>query len=149
MNNHDEYLVYTKNNGNKLYYKNKKLHREAGPAIVIAEDVEKYTKLSDEHLYLPTDKPVEVIDVKVGDTKHGKAKVTSLVKIAYLKLRNSSIPKIYTLEDPVEYPFGELTSTYWLEGKHCSKEEFRSIMLKKEMDLELSKSEYQPRKLKL
>jgi hypothetical protein len=146
MNNSDEYLVYTKENGNKLYYKNKKLHREVGPAIVILEDIEKYTNLSDENLYLPTDKPVNAINIIANKIKQGKNKITQLVQ---LKSRYSSLPKIYTLEDPVEYPFGELASTYWLEGKNYSKEDFDRIILKQEMDLELSKSLSQPKKLKV
>lgn len=146
MNNKDEYLVYTKPVGTKLYYKNKKLHREAGPAIVIPEDLDKYSQLSDSDLYIPTDQPVETITVKSNDEKRDASTKITTMKI--LKRRRSSLPLIYSLEDPIEYNY-DFFSSYWLEGKNYSKEEFTSIMLKKEMEQELPTSEYQPKKLKI
>jgi hypothetical protein len=146
MNSKDEYLVYLKHDGSKLYYKNKKLHRESGPAIVIKEDIDKYAKLLDENLYTETDKPVEVIEFIVGDT--AKNKVKQLIKIGHLKKRNPS-PFIISFEQPLEYSYENVASTYWLEGKNYSKEEFTSIMLKKEMEAELPKADTQPKKLKV
>lgn len=146
MSNQDEYLVYTKSIGTKLYYKNKKLHREAGPAIVIPEDIDKYKQLSDSDLYIPTDQPVETVTVKSNDEKRDDSTKITTMKI--LKQRWSSLPLIYTLEDPIEYNY-DFFSSYWLEGKSYSKEEFTSIMLKKEMEQELPTSEHQPKKLKV
>lgn len=147
MSNKDEYLVYTQFDGSRFYYKNKKLHREVGPAIVIYKDIAQYTNLSDETLYIPTDKPVEIIEIKGTDKSQGKT--TQIVKIAHLKKKNLSLPKTYSFEDPIEYTYGNPTSTYWLEGINYSQQEFTSIMLKKEIEKELLKQEGQSKKLKL
>jgi hypothetical protein len=47
----DEYIVLIEKNGNRSYYKNGKLHREAGPAYVPSKLKEKYTGLKDQELY--------------------------------------------------------------------------------------------------
>lgn len=149
MNNNDEYVVYLKHDGSRLYYKNKKLHREIGPAIVIEEDIDKYTKLLDENLYTETDKPVEVIEFMAGATS--KDKIKQLTKNAHLnKGEQPSVRSfLISFEDPLEYIYDKTFSTYWIEGKNYSKEEFTSIMLKKEMEIELPKAETQPKKLKI
>jgi hypothetical protein len=46
----DEYIVYIY--GDRYYYKNKKLHRENGPAFVPEELKEEYTGLGDDDLYV-------------------------------------------------------------------------------------------------
>jgi hypothetical protein len=43
MENKDEYLVYTSQNNDTFYFKNRKLHRENGPAIVCRKDKNKET----------------------------------------------------------------------------------------------------------
>lgn len=145
MNDKDEYLVYTKENGDRLYYKNKKLHRETGPAIIVKEDINKYLNLPDANLYIPTNTPVEV-----KDTNKNKTKSTTMYDMKNLKDILFSNPNVYSIEDPIEYKFLIIPiSSYWLEGKKYTKEEFNSIMLKKELDQELSIVEHQSKKTKI
>jgi hypothetical protein len=60
MQTHDEYLVYTYYKNTCFYFKNKKLHREEGPAIVSPKDKTKrlFEKLKDESLYTRVFEPV-------------------------------------------------------------------------------------------
>jgi hypothetical protein len=57
----DEYLVYTGHHNTTFYFKNKKLHREAGPAIICRKDnnKKKFEGLKDESLYTRVFEPIE------------------------------------------------------------------------------------------
>ena len=54
----DQYEFYINKSGTRFYYKSKKLHREAGPAIVTHEDVEKYSSIADKNIYKKIAYPV-------------------------------------------------------------------------------------------
>lgn len=60
----DEYLVYTSGTHDTFYFKNGKLHREDGPAIVCRKDKSKknFEGLKDEALYTRVSEPVEQND---------------------------------------------------------------------------------------
>lgn len=59
--NQDEYLVYTSPTHDTFYFKNRKLHRESGPAIVCRKDKNKgnFVGLHDQVLYKRVFDPVE------------------------------------------------------------------------------------------
>jgi vacuolar-type H+-ATPase subunit I/STV1 len=61
MDTKDEYLVYTSHNNDTFYFKNRKLHREDGPAIISHKDKSKGTfdGLKDRVLYTRVSEPVE------------------------------------------------------------------------------------------
>ena len=56
----DQYLILVEN-GFYHYYKNKKLHREAGPAFFSEEYKDEYLKLGDENIYQLTTEKTEII----------------------------------------------------------------------------------------
>lgn len=109
----DKYVVYSNPNNNvDFYYKNKKLHREDGPAIVIHKDKDKdkYSNLSDKKLYEVVTEPV------VPETM-----VTHIV----MGYRND-----------IEYitkPWKPDHSAYYLENKQYEKQEFDALILEKEL----------------
>lgn len=123
MKKQDEYIVKIYDDGTRFYYKNNKLHREAGPAIINSKHVEYYINLVDEHLY----KEVHQKTPK----KEGKM----------ITIETESGP-IITYEGPIEYHY---STEYYLEGKPYKKEEFDAILLEKE----LPKQEGQSKKIKL
>ncbi len=116
----DEYLVYIDEGKTHRYYKNKKLHREAGPAYVCTIDVEKYTNLSDEDLYKKVYEPVVP-----------KIKGTQPLDI------NGEIFLIYS--SPIKSTY--YGSYYYLEGIKYSKEDFEKIMFKNNLEKELPQEE--------
>jgi antitoxin component YwqK of YwqJK toxin-antitoxin module len=88
----------------RYFYKNGKLHREAGPALVGNEEKEKYLNLGDEHLYKDV-----YIENGIGAYK------------TYFRVVDHSFRTLL------------LPSIYYLEGKGYSEKEFIAEQLKKEM----------------
>jgi len=128
MNNEDEYIVYVEEIGNRFYYKNGKLHREAGPAYVPWCDKEKYTGLSDQDLYKlkcrkhvddPQYKSVYYIDEPMFPYLD-KAGLPVKIKLTEKQLEDK-------LRIRPKYP------CYHLEGIEYQKEEFDAIILDKEL----------------
>lgn len=121
MSSNDEYIVYIDEGKTSRYYKNKKLHREAGPAYVCTIDKEKYTNLSDEDLYRKVYKPV----IPEEEVK--------AFHIDYFHLSGGN-------SIPVASPFKSTYygSYYYLEGIKYSKKEFDTILFKNKMECELS-----------
>lgn len=120
MKNKDEYLAYTRKDGTIFYYKNKKLHREAGPAIVIHEEFKKYTNLEDEGLYKKVTNPVIVSSSNDFEIK---------------TLPNGDF-MVY--ERSITYYVG---SSHYINGIFYSEQQFNAIKLKEYLDKTISKSE--------
>jgi len=140
----DKYTLQIKDRC-QFYYKNGKLHREAGPAIVIEEDINKFTNLADKDLYIEIKKESSIVE-NISETGKGKSKINSKA-LRSITLNKTSYPVI-TFESPIEYIY-ETNSSYWLEGVLYSKKEFDSILLKKEMDKDLPITEIKDKKIKL
>ncbi len=146
----DEYLVYTRKDGTIFHYKNKKLHRDAGPAVVVPKDIEKYSNLGDKDLYKKSISPV--IDHKdngimkyindmendFGHNKWNKSCLNSKSKNIFglIESKNdfweSDAPKIE------QYELAWNNSTFFLDGKQLSEESFKKQQAKK-LTKELSK----------
>lgn len=123
----DEYLVYNNPNSNAdFYYKNKKLHREAGPAIVINKDKDKYSNLSDYKLYKRVTEPV------VPETM-----LTYVVQDYQQDIKF------------VKRPFIPHCSAYLLEGRDYEKAEFDAIILEKELSKTTPITQVQTKRLKI
>ena len=108
----DEYLVYTGHHNTTFYFKNKKLHREAGPAIVCKKDnnKKKFEGLGDEGLYTRVFEPVFEPNEKSSD---------SLLYIVY-----------------------HCDSVYYLDGvRYSSKQEMDAFMLNNELEKNLKPSQ--------
>jgi hypothetical protein len=118
----DEYQFYTDYYGKIYYYKNRQLYREAGPAIVVAKEKDKYSNLDDKDLYKPINFPI----LKWGDNKSGNSQITQIV---------------------VELMMGH--SEYYLEDVKYTESEFKSLMLKKELDGQLRENDAVSKKFKL
>jgi hypothetical protein len=123
MENQDEYILKIQDDGTRFYYKNNKLHREAGPALINRRDVEKFSNLVDEHLYKEVHKkrPKKELKMVTIETENGP---------------------IFTYEGPIEYHY---STEYYLDGKTYQEEEFNAILLEKE----LPKQDGQSKKMKL
>ncbi len=129
----DEYIVYVEETGNRFYYKNGKLHREAGPAYVPWREKDKYTGLSDQDLYklkctTYIEEPEYKLKYYIDEPMHGfldgsgkPVKLTGKQLEKYLRVRP-------------DYP------CYHLEGVEYKKEEFDAITLDKELDSKNQKS---------
>jgi hypothetical protein len=125
----DEYLVYNNPSNNAdFYYKNGKLHREAGPAIVINKDIEKYSNLSDKKLYVRVNEPVVP-----------ERMVTEII----MGFKNEI--------EHVKRPWKPDFSFYFLEGKPYTKEEHAALVLEKELSetSSLNQSQQKTKKLKI
>lgn len=117
------YQVYTDPNNKKMhYYKNGKYHREAGPAVVIADDIEKYSNLSDKDLYKPIDFPR--LDSAINPFRE-----TNIIQLVVNLMMESS--------------------KYFLEGIQYSEQEFNALILKKELDNQLQTNNAITKKPKL
>lgn len=103
--NKDEYLMYLRRDGTRFYCKGKKLHRESGPAIVVAKDFEKYSNLADEYLY----KEISCSYPELAQLSLKKNKVSTKVMSVYSD------------------------SHYFLDGIEYAKAEFNAIILTKEL----------------
>jgi hypothetical protein len=128
MENKDEYLVYTRNDRTRFYYKNKKLHREAGPAVVIYEEYNKYLNLGDENLYKRTTESVE-------KTNSDDFLVECLPNGNFVVLKD---PPIYYL-----------TSYYYLNGIEYTEQEFNAIILKEKLCKELAEKDKEEKIVKV
>jgi len=116
----DEYLTETKD-GIVFFYKNRRLHREAGPAAFLEKEKEQYLNLGDEYLYKPNQSNKYIID-----------EISLLIiEVSILKGDN-----IYYLEGK-EYSKEEFT--FILEKK----------MLYDELNEETSNSKIKEKKLKV
>jgi hypothetical protein len=93
----DEYLVYTGHHNTTFYFKNKKLHREAGPAIICRKDnnKKKFEGLKDESLYTRVFEPIAQNEMLfnviycdscyyLDDVRHTEQEFNNLVKIKQL-----------------------------------------------------------------
>lgn len=117
------YQVYTDAGSKKMhYYKNGKYHREAGPAVVIADDIEKYSNLVDKDLYKPID--------DYSRTPWSKKIIDGKI---IRKIVNNFMP----------------CSKYYLDGDEYTKEEFNALILKKELDNQLQTNNAVTKKPKL
>lgn len=126
----DEYIVKKCSYGNGVYfyYKNGKLHREAGPAIVSSYDIGriKGRKPKDESLYkeeiVKESVPIEHINVDVVDDS------------------NVLCPELYP-------------ATYYLEGQAYTKKQFDELKaiidMKNELSTELLVNENHSKKVKI
>lgn len=93
------------------YFKNDKLHREAGPAAYLFEDKHKYTNLEDEDLY-----------------KQGIPQFKSRIEMMFLEYE-LNIANIGKTGNPLHY---------YLEGKSYEKEAFDAIIEKNRIKDELA-----------
>lgn len=59
MDTKDEYLCYTNQNNTTFYFKNRKLHRSDGPAILSPRDRKNYEGIKDSVLYVESKDEVE------------------------------------------------------------------------------------------
>lgn len=111
MENNDGYIVEIVKQGTpnnyietRYFYKNGKLHREAGPSIVKDVEKDKYLKLGDEHLY------------KEVYLENGIGAYKSYFRVVEHTFRTLLLPGIY-----------------YLEGQVYSEKEFMAKQLEKEM----------------
>lgn len=130
MNNKDEYLVFVRYDKTRFYFKNRKLHREAGPAIVRPEDENKYTNLIDEELYK------EVTDSLVSEYGLDEEKI--------IDLPNGKV--LLILEEPMSYYLG---SFYFLDGMQYKEQQFNAIKLRKELSEKLNQQNLLEKKSKV
>jgi len=149
----DQYLVYARNDGTMFYYKNKKLHRDAGPAIVIAKDIQNYSNLGDEDLYKKSISPVIDHSEDNGIMKYindiednfgsswGKPSYKSKGLIHLIDNKNSfwesDTPKLE------QYELAWNNSAFFLNGKELTEANFKkqkAKQLNKELGNELPKS---------
>ena len=121
-NNQDEFIVIIEKMGNRFYYKNGILHREAGPAYVPWKLKEEFTGLADQELY----KKVFQLHAK-EDEYDGFASDGSPI----------------TMRARPDYV------CYHLDGKEYQLEEFNAIMLEKELSKEIPKQEVKTKKVKI
>jgi hypothetical protein len=145
MKSNDKYELYINKSGVIFYYKNKKLHREAGPAIVIARDAEKYANLEDKDLYKKSISPIvnhdgaitKYIDNMYGNP--GKSSKSGNIFGDYLDSQNN----FWNQNDFVlqKHELNWNKSEFYLEDKEYSEEEFKKIQAKKfkeQLQFELS-----------
>lgn len=118
MENNDGYIVEivkssspNKTTETRYYYKDGKLHREKGPAIVHQDNKEKFTNLGDEQLYKEI-----YLETGIGAYK-------SYFRVVDNSLRIRLFPH-----------------NYYLEGKGYSEIEFIAKQLDKEMSINKAKS---------
>jgi hypothetical protein len=133
----DQYQLYINSNGVRFYYKNKKLHREDGPAIVIPKDVEKYSQLKDNTLYKKSIAPIinhEGAITKYINNMYGtdEKKCNGNVFLDYLNNQNN----FWNQNDMVlqKYELAWNKSAFFLEDKEYSEEEFKKFQAKKIKD---------------
>jgi hypothetical protein len=130
----DEYVFYINEDKNIFYYKNKKLHREAGPAVVLSNDIDRYIHLSDKTLYKEVFTPVTE-DSEKNDYE---------IEISYYDGFN------FTYEAIKQQFSSHNISTYYWEGIPCNEKEFAAYKMKKALDMELAKKEFkEPSKTKV
>lgn len=124
----DEYIVCLGMNQTRFYFKNKKLHREIGPAIVCPGYIEQYTNLADESLY--TEKP-------------GSEFISTIPNENKFNYMTSSGRRLSMFD--VHY----FTCGYYLEGNSYSEQKFNAIQLKKQLEQELKQKTMEDKKIKL
>lgn len=124
----DLYTVFIFKSGERFYFKNNELHREAGFAIVSPLFLNKENLAVDEELYtkvFPKNARGDYFTFKFGD---GTKKV---------------------LASPKSYMYA---SSYYLNGRVCSEQQFKEYHIQKlqeELQNQLSKNETAIKKLKL
>lgn len=138
MKSKDQYELYINKSGVIFYYKNKKLHREFGPAIVIPRDAERYTNLEDKDLYKKSISPI--INHEGSLSKYldntskssGKSCKNSNIFGDYLDSQNN----FWNQNDFVlqKHELAWNKSTFYLEDKEYTEEQFKRIQVKKLKD---------------
>lgn len=135
INKKDQYELYINKSGVIFHYKNKKLHRESGPAVVIAKDVEKYVHLEDKLLYKKSISPIvnhEGSLTKYLDSTNkisGKACKSGNMFGDYLDSQNNFWNQNEFLLQKHELNWNK--SEFYLEDKEYSEEDFKKIQAKK------------------
>lgn len=118
----DEYLFYWRDKGEMFetvyYYKNGKLHRDAGPAIASFSDIYKYKNL-DSHLY--KESLVPIFNPTISDFIQETSPDGNII------VKEEEIPLVY------------IDSCYYLDDKEYSKKAFRKLKSKKVLKTELEK----------
>lgn len=131
----DEYTFYIDGDGTTFYYKNKKLHREEGPAFISKSNKSEFLNLKDQYSYKEVFEPY-------------KKEIAENIKAIYSVHNTNSMKKISTIfpktinavisfEAPIEYVY-VYSFAYYLEGIEYSKKEFDIIILKNKMEKELN-----------
>jgi hypothetical protein len=124
MNTKDEYTVEIMNGFLYRYFKNGKLHREAGPATFSTQN-KQYINLGDEHLYI-----VKIIsNNSAADTFQGLYQ-----HLMTTEVKGSSANSTMTT---VLKSFNELMTSYHLDGVRYDKNEFDILILKRNLSNEL------------
>lgn len=121
----DFYTLFIFKSGEKFYFKNNKLHREAGHAIVSALFSNKDNNAVDQHLY----------DKVLAKNSTGN----------YFKFKFSDGSETI-LESPVRYMYA---SAYYLDGKLYEAQEFKISKLQKELQSQLPTNETAIKKIKI
>lgn len=141
MEKEDEYLVFVrKGDGSRFYYKNRKMHREAGPAIVCPTEIEKYTGLSDEGLHKETVIDLLIIDSGAEVSTINLEKLYEFTVVEDSKEITMSIPNgqsFVVIEAPSAYFMGSL---YYLDGIKLSEKEFDASILRNKIENELEQT---------
>jgi hypothetical protein len=110
----DQYIVKVFNDGTRYYYKNEQLHREIGPAILIPDNKKYFNDLSDSHLY-----------------KEVFAKEAAPCKI----FNKKPIMPVYQANGTMCFT---VMPVHYLEGQTVTEEEFHIMVLKINLEKELS-----------
>lgn len=126
----DEYLLLIRQDGTRIYYKNKTMHREDGPAIIPSKDTQQYTGLPDESLYAQVSEP-ESLDKFIVDQIILESQKTKFYFGVIYPLVRYSEPQ------------------YYLNGIKYTEKEFHSIRLKNKIEKELSQKETELKKTKV
>lgn len=132
MDTQDEYVFYDKEDGARFYFKNKKLHREAGPAIVVPNEREKYINLIDESLY----KPIPVVKTQSISSQSYYEDVFSENGSVY---RPNLIYNLYAVPK----------SEYYLDGTNYPEKKFNVLVLKNQLENQLGQQQNTTKKTKI
>jgi hypothetical protein len=122
MDNKDEYIFFINQFKTRFYYKNKRLHRENGPAVVISEDKDKYINLEDKDLYKEVFEPVIQ---SIPNNKESNIKEYLIFDGIHFMNTLPHRPGMIS-----HYRF----SIYYWDGTPYSKEQFEIIKLKNELE---------------
>lgn len=125
MEHQDEYIFFINQYKTRFYYKNKKLHRGVGPAVVIFEDQDKYSHLEDLDLYNQVFEPVIAAHPNNKDLNIKEYLVFDGIHFI------NELPHIPGMIS--HYRF----STYYWDGRPCSREQFEIIKLRSELENEM------------
>jgi hypothetical protein len=138
MNQENNYVVEIINDDLYRYYKNGKLHREAGPAKFSSTN-KQYINLGDEHLY-------KIKRVSDNNQINDISKIfDQCLKISPIKGSSSHTTMSLVLEN-----FNNLLTAYYLDGVEYEKNEFDILKLQRDLSKELLETNKQNKpKIKL